>query len=93
MKYKLAAGLTLALMVAAIPVYAHHAFAAEERAHDDRLEMAPVAGDFDVLGFEALLDVLLDQIGVHWEMLGKRERNDRLVPQLVSGTDEPQGQQ
>src|SRR5687767_13185262 len=46
-------------------VLPHLGETAKARADDDRLEMVAVAGDFDVIALEALLDALLDEIGIH----------------------------
>jgi hypothetical protein len=46
-------------------VLAHLGQAPELRAHDDRLEVAAVACDFDVIALQSLFDALLDEIGIH----------------------------
>ena len=45
-------------------VLAHLGQSAEARAHDDRFEVPAVAGDFDVIALEALLDALPDEIRI-----------------------------
>lgn len=51
----------------------HPGLVAEQRTHDDRFEMATVPGDFDVLAFEPVFDVLLNKCGIQekpqWRIL------------------------
>jgi hypothetical protein len=48
-------------------VLAHLGKPAELRAHDHRLEMTTVAGDFDVVALKTLLYALPDEIGIHFD--------------------------
>ena len=65
-------------------VLLHLAFVAEERAHDDRLEMPAVACDLDVLAFETLFDVLLDEIRIHGRYTFTDSQCRSLYPERMS---------
>jgi hypothetical protein len=57
--------------------------APETRAHDDGVEMPPIAGNFNVIALQTVLDALFDELGSHVD----------LRAELVAGADQKKGQQ
>jgi hypothetical protein len=53
-------------------VLSHFRLASEQRAYNDRLEMTSVARDFYVIALKAVLNALLDEIGIHGNLLSQR---------------------
>jgi len=65
-------------------VLAHFGKPAKLFAYDHRFEVTSVSGDFDVIALHALFDALPDEIRIH---------EKPLMAELVSGTDEREGEQ